>query len=188
MELMTLIRRIQNDEWGAFESLFEQYKNLVYRTAYLMLEDGDEAEEALQEVFLQVYRAIDSYRPEKGAFTTWLYRVTANHCTNRRRKKKFIQGPLSWLDLSWREGSVNIESHLDQKEPIEQALQRLSGKVRDVIILRYYGDLSYAEIAESLKIPVGTVKSRLDWGLRELRRELRLTEIIPGIDQAEAEK
>lgn len=188
MELPKLIQRIQNEDERAFESLFEQYKNLVFRTAYLMLEDGEEAEEVLQDVFLKVYRAIDSYHPEKGAFTTWLYRITVNHCKNRRRKKKFIQGPLSWLDISWRQDSGAVESHIDRKEPIEQALQKLSDKVRDVIILRYYGNLSYAEIAESLDIPVGTVKSRLDWGLRTLRQELSLIGEIPGLGQTEVEK
>jgi len=188
MELMTLIQRIQNGDLEAFESIFGQYKNLVYRTAYLMLGDEDEAEEALQEVFLLVYRAIDSYRPEKGAFTTWLYRITANHCKNRRRRKRLIQGPLSWLDIFRREETGNIESSFYQKEPIEQGLEKLSVLVRDVIILRYYGDLSYAEIAESLEIPIGTVKSRLDRGLKALRQELSQFELDSGISQMEAKK
>ena len=185
MELMKLIQRIKRKDQEAFRLLFEQYKNLVYRTAYLMLNDEYEAEDALQEVFVQVYRSISSYEPAKGAFTTWLYRITSNHCQNRRRRKKFSLVPLSWFQLRADKGSTRLDSRLEQNEPIQKALQNLNDKVRDTVILRYYGELSYAEIAESLEIPIGTVKSRLNMGLKMLQRELELTDANPGLDQEE---
>src|SRR5512146_524048 len=75
----------------AFASLFERYKNLVYKTAYLMLADAGEAEEALQEVFLQVYRRRASYDPQKGAITTWLHRITINYCLGFRRRSRRLE-------------------------------------------------------------------------------------------------
>ena len=84
---MQIILRAKSGDREAFAILFEQYKNLVYKTAYLMLGETTEAEDALQEVFVQVYRSLSGFDHQKAAFTTWLYRVTVNYCLNRRRKK-----------------------------------------------------------------------------------------------------
>jgi RNA polymerase sigma factor (sigma-70 family) len=76
---------------AVFAALFEQYKNLVYKTAFLLLEDTAEADEALQEVFVAVYHSYASYDPQKGAFSTWLHRNTVNYCLGRRRKPVLVQ-------------------------------------------------------------------------------------------------
>jgi RNA polymerase sigma-70 factor (ECF subfamily) len=81
-----LIRRCQVGDEEAFAELFHQYTNLVYKTAYLLLDSAEEAEDALQEVMLQVHRSLSTFDPTRGAFTTWLHRVTVNHCLSRRRK------------------------------------------------------------------------------------------------------
>ena len=188
MELMMLIQQILQDDRTAYEILFRQYKNLVFRTAYLMLGDTHEAEEALQEVFLQVYKAINSYQPEKGAFSTWLYRITANYCKNQLRKRKYLLSSLSWVrETLWNQSSGS-DHQWDHKEPVQKALKNLSEKVREVIVLRYYAEMSYVEIAEALDIPVGTVKSRLDMGLKMMRKELEMTYSEPGIDKKEVIK
>lgn len=156
-----------------FETLFHQYKNLVYRVALLILDDRLEAEDALQEVFLLVYRSYHTYDPEKGAFTTWLYRVTVNHCLKRRRKQKFL---MVSLDSVFSFFSTHPPSMLDEyadKDEIEQAMERLGDSFRIVLILRYFLDLSYDEISQVLQIPLGTVKSRLTRALKTLRREIR---------------
>jgi RNA polymerase sigma factor (sigma-70 family) len=74
--LQLIIIRAQSDDREAFAVLFEQYKNLVYKTAYLMLGETAEAEDALQEIFVQVYKSLSGFDPGKAKFTTWLYRVT----------------------------------------------------------------------------------------------------------------
>ncbi|MBN1537520.1 MAG: sigma-70 family RNA polymerase sigma factor [Anaerolineales bacterium] len=74
----------------SFAGLFERYKNLVYKTATLMLDDPAEAEDALQEVFVLVYKSLSAYHPERGAFSTWLYRITINQCLMRKRKRRCL--------------------------------------------------------------------------------------------------
>jgi RNA polymerase sigma-70 factor (ECF subfamily) len=85
---LDLISHAQAGDREAFAALFEQHKNLVYKTAYLILGDAHEAEDALQEVFLLVHKSLPSFDPRKGAFTTWLYRVTLNFCLNHRRRRQ----------------------------------------------------------------------------------------------------
>lgn len=177
---MDLIRRCQADDEEAFEALFYKYKNLVYKTAYLMLDSADEAEDALQEVFLQVHKSLFTFQPLKGAFTTWLHRITVNHCLSRRRKHHLSIISLDRVSPASLIGHPLSQNRLEDEEAIQQALSRLSEKLRTVVILRYYLELSYAEIAQILNIPVGTVKSRLDLALKTLREELkRVTEDVP---------
>jgi len=177
---MDLIRRSQAGDEQAFAALFHKYKNLVYKTAYLMLGNADDAEDALQEVFVQVHRSLSTFQPSKGAFTTWLYRITINHCLNWRRKRR-----LPFLSLD--EASTSLVNRLPspegrmEEEAVWQTVSRLSEKLRAVVVLRYYWELSYAEMAQILDIPVGTVKSRLDLALKTLRKELEtLTEDAPA--------
>ena len=178
-----LIRRSQAGDEDAFAELFHKYKNLVYKTAYLMLGSTEDAEDALQEIFVRVYRSLSTFQPSKGAFTTWLYRITVNHCLNRRRKRRLFTLPLDRVSpTSSTEHTSSPESPLAEEETIQQALAQLSEKLRAVVILRYYHELSYAEIAQILDIPVGTVKSRLNSALRVLRKELETaaeTDLVP---------
>ncbi len=167
---MHLISRSQAGDQGTFTALFEQYKNLVFKTAYLMLDSVTEAEDALQEVFVLVHRDLPSFDPRKGAFTTWLYRVTVNYCLNHRRKRTFINVPLE--DAPSATAGESPGASLAEEELIRQAVKELSEKQRAVVILRYYWELPYAEISRILDIPLGTVKSRLDLALRTLRRTL----------------
>jgi RNA polymerase sigma-70 factor (ECF subfamily) len=168
-----LIRLSQQGDEQAFAALFEQYKNLVYKTALLMLDDRQDAEEALQDVFVLVYRSLAGFDEKKGAFTTWLHRVTINHCLNHRRKKGVAYDPLDEVTLS--ETADDPETTWDalvEKDRVEQAIAKLSEKQRTVVILRYYWELPYAEIAQILNVPLGTIKSRLDRSLRTLRQIL----------------
>lgn len=163
---LQLINRVQAGDRQAFADLFEQYKNLVYKTAYLMLNNADDAEDALQEVFLLVHKSLSSFDPRKGAFTTWLHRITLNFCLNHRRKRH----PLSLDDISPVPASEFPGAQLAEEEAVLQMTRALSGKQQAVVILRYYWELSYGEIAQILEIPLGTVKSRLDLALKTLRK------------------
>jgi RNA polymerase sigma-70 factor, ECF subfamily len=175
--VLALIRGSAAGDEGAFAALFEQYKNLVFKTALLLLDGAGaaapeaEAEEALQEVFLNVYRSLASYQPERAAFSTWLYRITVNHCLNRRRGRRW-----PWLSLEQLPAGTGAtpspEHALSETDEVRGALRRLSGKLRATVVLRFYADLSYAEIAQVLDIPIGTVKSRLAEALKLLGRDL----------------
>jgi RNA polymerase sigma-70 factor, ECF subfamily len=156
-----------------FADLFERYKNLVYRTAYLMTGDAAEADEALQEVFVRVYHALGAYDPQKGAFSTWLHRITINYCLGQRRRRRLNLQPLEESRL--RPAPEGLETAVErsaEQQVMRQAIARLSPRQRSVLILRYFWDLPYAEIARILDLPLGTVKSRLDLALHSLRQQL----------------
>ncbi len=157
----------------AFADIFEQYKRLVYKTAYLMLGDSAEADEALQEVFVLVYKSLASYDPHKGAITTWLHRITINYCLGHRRKRQILTEPLEEARL------VQLDEPIEaslvkaaERQEVRRAIMALSEKQRAVIILRYYWELPYNEVAQVLAIPVGTVKSRIDLALKTLSLKL----------------
>ena len=157
----------------AFGRLFEDNKNLVYKTAYLMLGSEDEAEEALQEVFILVYKSLSSYDPQKGAFTTWLHRITINYCLGHRRKHRLFFQPMEEenLEMVGEPNEVN-PAILVEKKVIHEMIEQLSAKQRGVLILRFFSGLPYSEIAAILDIPLGTVKSRIVLALKTLRQKL----------------
>jgi len=175
---LQIIIHAQSGDREAFAILFEQYKNLVYKTAYLMLGESAEAEDALQEIFLQVYKSLSGFDPAKAAFTTWLYRVTFNYCLNHRRKKRLLTLPLE--DISPALKSELPGAQLAEEEILQQAIGKLTDRQRAVVILRYFWDLSYAEIAQILDVPLGTVKSRIDLALKTLRKVLEEQETGKG--------
>lgn len=175
---MQFITRAQAGDQEAFASLFEQYKNLVYKTAYLMLGNKDEAEDALQEVFVLVHRSLSGFDARKGAFSTWLHRITCNYCLNQHRKRRATL--LSLEDIPAVFASKFPGEQLAEKQLLDQAIFQLSDRQRVVVILRYYWELPYAEISEILNAPLGTVKSRLDLALKTLRRSLEKKEFRSG--------
>ena len=172
-----LILRAQAGDREAFAGLFEQYKNLVYKSAYLMLGNAHDAEDVLQEVFVLVHRSLAGFDPRKGAFSTWLHRITINQCLNQRRRHNLVT-------VSLEDGPLASEfpgAQLADKEAVWQAMRSLSDKQQAVVILRYYWELPYAEVAQILEIPLGTVKSRLDLALKTLRKTLDEQEMRSGL-------
>lgn len=174
-----LIQRCRAGDQEAFAALYHQYANLVYKTAYLLLGDAQAAEDALQEVFLKVYRSLDGFDPEKGAFTTWLRRVTVNHCLNARRQRRFRL--FCWEDRGAQAPSAAVGQMVSPEElalerenaqEVWAAVQRLSLPLRAALVLRYGESLSYQEIAQVLDVPLGTAKWRVHQALEDLRKEL----------------
>jgi RNA polymerase sigma-70 factor, ECF subfamily len=158
---------------GACALLFDQYKGLVYRTAYLMLEQPQDAEDALQEVFTRVFRALHTYDAERGAFTTWLHRITVNVCLMRQRRSTppdaeldDESGHTSAIQSSTDHDPFALLSRMDQAEHL---LAVLDGDQRAVVVLRFYHDLPYTEIAEIMGTALGTVQSRLGRALKKMR-------------------
>jgi len=187
---LTLLSRCQAGDEDAFAALFHKHKNLVYKTAYLMLGNANEAEDALQEVFVKVYRSLATFQPSKATFTTWLHRITVNYCLNRKRKRRLSVLSLDEIPpASLRDHSPSADERLGEEEAVQQVLSRLSDKQRAVVILRYYWNLSYAEIAQTLGVPLGTVRSRLNLALKTLHRELeRTTKDAPAIGTFRSEE
>jgi len=164
---------------SAFETVFQDYRKMVFKTAYLMTGSKEDAEDILQEVFVSVWRSRDTFNPKKGKLSTWIYRITVNQCLSRRRKKKPVL-------LSLEESNINLPDIKPEGQPEEalvtrleyerliRAMDALDSKHRSVLVLRYFNDLSYDEIAHITGVPLGTVKSRISQALRSLRAQMSI--------------
>jgi RNA polymerase sigma-70 factor (ECF subfamily) len=145
-----------------------------------MLNNADDAEDVLQDVFIQVHHSLNSYDSSKGAFSTWLHRITVNRCLNRRRHWTFFTARLDEIPEHNLPATTISEGQRADIESVQQAINGLSIKLRAVIILRFYWELSYAEISEILNLPLGTIKSRLNLALQTLQSNLK-DELDPAI-------
>ena len=185
-----LIVRYQRGQAAAFSALFERYKDYVYRLALMLLRNSSEAEEVVQETFLDLLRALPRYDVEGPArFETWLYRVSVNRCRMRLRRAR--PPSADWDELAERLVSANPRHDPqttalqgEMRRAVWQAVDRLSDHHRLVIILRYLYDLPYQEIADILDIRLGTVKSRLHTAHRHLRRRLATDQTV--VEEARA--
>lgn len=121
---------------------------------------------------MAVWRSRHTFDPNKGKLTTWLHRITVNKCLERRRKKKLAQVSLEGLDLPGTELSDEALVSRQEYERLLEAMNSLDTKHRAILVLRYFNDLSYEEIARAAGIPLGTVKSRINQGLKLLRGQL----------------
>ncbi|MDD4985713.1 MAG: RNA polymerase sigma factor [Dehalococcoidales bacterium] len=173
----------QQGDVSAFETLYRQYEKLVYRTAYLITGSKEAADDTLQEVFISVWRFRHTYDSNKGKLTTWLHRITVNECSRKKKRKpSTISLEEKMIDLPDMKHQSQPEDVLINKmeyERLLRAMDALDTKHRSILVLRYFNDLSYQEIAEALEIPLGTVKSRINQSLKYLK-----TQMNPG--EAEA--
>lgn len=166
------ISRWQDGDMEAFEALYRQNERLVFKNAYFITGSKEDAEDVLQDVFVSIWKARRAFNPQKARLTTWLYRITVNKCLDRHRKKRL---PAVLLENS---GAEDIEDDRQEigtaleYEELLTALKTLDKKHRAVIVLRYFNELSYEEIAQVAGIPLGTVKSRIYQALKMLRSQL----------------
>ena len=171
----------QHGDVSAFETLYRQYEKLVFKTAYLITGNREIAQDVLQEVFTSVWKYRHTYDPNKGKLTTWLHRITVNECSRKKPRKSSRVFSLEekGIDLPEMKHSYQPEDVLINKmeyDRLLQAMDKLDMKHRSVLVLRYFNDLSYQEIAEALEIPLGTVKSRLNQSLKYLKEQMNTGE------------
>ena len=159
----------------AIERLVETYQQDVYRLTLSILDDPEEADDATQEVILAALRSLDSFRGD-SSLKTWLFSITINLCRSRLQKGKSRERLSQVLQsLFWRE-QTRPESETTQNEAdseLWRAVHKLDDKHRIPVIVRYYHELPVAEIAEMLRIPAGTVHSRLNYARERLRAQLK---------------
>ena len=169
--LSDLVAGCQQRKQGSRDAqrqLYELCHRRVYRLVVRMV-GRQEAADVIQQVFLQVFRAIDRF-DGRSRFETWLYRVTMNEALQHlRRQRRWHWTPLV-SDLV--DCEPNQERHLDYKELLEYALARLAPELRSLFLLREVEKQSYAEIAEVSQIPEGTVASRLNRARQLLKQHL----------------
>lgn len=163
-------------EARAVERLVCAYQQELYRLGLFILNDPDEAEEAVQETFLAALRSLDSFR-EDSSFKTWLYGVAINTCRKRYRRKAIYQRFQTVLQgIFHTQPVIHPEETAIQNETdsrLWQAIQSLDEKQRYPVVLRYYHDLPVAEIAAILQVPQGTIHSRLNLAREKLRAILK---------------
>jgi RNA polymerase sigma-70 factor (ECF subfamily) len=185
-----LVRRCRAGDAHAWEELVRQYQRRVYSICYRFTGSADTAEDLTQDVFIRMYRTLDSYDATRAAFMTWVATMTRNLLVDHFRKSKYdrqtdsLETTLSdasdgiTLGEQLRDPAAGPELRLESREAREQlqrALQRLSPELREAVILRDLQDMDYREIAAVLKVPEGTVKSRINRGRTELGRLLMRT-------------
>ena len=179
------MRRLRDRDEQAFRELIETQRDRVYNITYRMLGNRAEAEDLAQEVFITVFKTIETFR-EESKFSTWLYRVTVNHCKNRikylaRRhdrdrdeldeQSSGVNGAAVGLPMRAAQPDRALESAQTAKI-LQEAIDSLDDDHRVVVVLRDVEDLSIEEICEITELPDGTVKSRLHRARLALRKKL----------------
>lgn len=178
VKTLQLINLCQQGDALAIERLVYEYQPSVYRLAYSILEDGTEADEVAQDVFVAALKALGSYRGD-ASLRTWLYAIAVNVCRDRlhtRRTREQLVKALQALAHIGKRYSASPEDETIRSEGeavIRQAVNALGDKHRLPVILRYYHGCTIDEIARILKINEGTVCSRLSTARDQLRMRLR---------------
>ncbi|HSK66212.1 MAG TPA: RNA polymerase sigma factor [Anaerolineales bacterium] len=170
MDESTLVRHAANGDAAAWESLMVAHQEAVFRLAYLLLGDPDDAEDVAQESFLRAWKHLRSFDPERP-LRPWLLSITANLARNRRRSagRYFAALMRAFRDEPASEGIEERSARNFQASELWQAVQKLSVLDQQIVYLRYFMDLPVAETAEILQVAEGTVKSRLSRALEKLR-------------------
>lgn len=163
---------------SAIEHFVQTYQQDVYRLALSILDDSTEAEDATQDSLLAALRSLDSFRGV-SSLTTWLYSITINicrtHLQRRKRRERLIKilGGILRIYHTRQPSVEELAIHNESNETLWKAIHNMDEKHRIPIVLRYYHDLSVAEIANILRIPEGTVHSRLNTARRLLHGVLK---------------
>jgi RNA polymerase sigma-70 factor, ECF subfamily len=174
-----LIQLVANGDPVALASLYDRYGRLAYGLAYRVLSDGQAAEEAVQDAFLQVWRKAGSFDPERGAgFRAWLLTIVHNRAIDTLRRRGRQESREVELDVNAPfqgdvDPAIEVLGNLD-REQVQQAMATLPADQRKTIEMAYFEGLTHREIAERHGLPLGTVKGRLRLGLHKMHEALVL--------------
>lgn len=185
-----LVRRCLAGDAAAWEDIVKRYNRRIYNICYRFAGSADDAQDLTQEVFIKMYRTLHSYDVGRGAFLTWVTTITRNLLVDHFRKSKQDRMTDS-IDAtpSEHEDAMPLSEQIQDRglppdarvqsretgDSVHQALQKLSPELREAVVLRDLQDMDYREIAAVLRVPEGTVKSRINRGRAELARLLQRT-------------
>ena len=170
-----LYLRIREQNKAALEQLYDRYEKILFSFLCKMTNDRDLAEEALQEVFIKLWRGKGEYDESKGKFPSWLFRMAQNIAVDLIRKRKEPAVPLDEIgDLVSAQTTVeDLAEWQEKKTEIETAVKDLSAEQQNMIQLFYFKGYTHETIAEMCNIPLGTVKSRIRLALKKLKTSLQ---------------
>jgi len=182
----SLVERCAGGDTAAWEELVRTHTRRVYSLCYRFTNNDSEAQDLTQDVFLRIFKTVKSFRAEEGSFTTWMARLTRNLLIDNYRRKRQDrmtdslepQLPILQEQLASNSRPDGLVAGREAKERLQAGLQKLSPELRETLILRDLEELEYREIADILRIPEGTVKSRLNRARTELARILQRTEAL----------
>ena len=176
---LELIKRCLKGEDAAWEALLRAHTPKIYSLCYRFTGSSGDAEDLTQEVFIKVFRTLRSYDPLQAKFSTWVNRVARNHLVDHYRRTRndrvtsTLDERMPIPDNSSRGHPASRVESRERREKLQAGLSNLSPDLREAVILRDLQDLDYAEIAQILEVPEGTVKSRINRGRLELARVLK---------------
>lgn len=177
-----LVKRCLRGDDVAWEALLQAHTHKIYNLCYRFTGRSEDAEDLTQEVFIKVFRTLKTYDPEQAKFSTWLNRIARNHLvdhyrrTRRERATSTLDDQAPIVDHSAGAHPMGRVESRERREILQSGLSKLSPDLREAVILRDLQDMDYAEIAQVLEVPEGTVKSRINRGRLELARVLKRME------------
>jgi RNA polymerase sigma-70 factor (ECF subfamily) len=171
-----LIQQVANRDREAFSNLYDSFSTLVFTLALRMLKTRSDAEDLLQDVFVQLWKQAESYSPERGSPEAWIINITRSRAIDkirsiRRMEKSFVLTD----DPAGAESRENVETSAAESEAklmVNSALAGLPDAQRKVLELAYFDGLTQSEIAARLAEPLGTIKTRMRAGIQRLREML----------------
>ncbi len=182
-DLAALIERCLSGDQSAYATLYDRYAPSLYRLAYSVLLDEQDAEDVLQEVMIYAFRNLHRYDPARGAFRTWLYTITISRCRNARRRKWLPTVALTNLLAAGLEPPAPATDSPEHRaawtevhDSLRRALGMLSPRLREAVALRYGQGLTYREMAEIMECPQKTAESRIRLAHEQLRKALSVAD------------
>jgi RNA polymerase sigma-70 factor (ECF subfamily) len=177
--LEDLIQRCLRGDQRAWEAIVRQHWRKVFNVAYKFVGKHDEAEDLTQEIFLKIFKSLDTF-DRRANFQTWLISVSRNLCIDHyrsvRKERESVDRDVDAAELSPASSDKGPFAALEQRDRVlllRRALGELPRTLRTAVVMRDLQEFSYQEIAERLKLPEGTVKSRINRGRTELARQIR---------------
>jgi RNA polymerase sigma-70 factor (ECF subfamily) len=177
-EIETIARAADGDEM-AQRTLYQTHYAAAFRLAYLLLQDGCDGEEVVQDTFVYLFRNLGRYDPARGTFSAWLRVTLVSRCRNRRRRRRLSPVALDTLDVGSPSAADDPAALLElggAQRAMWEALQQVSPGARDALVLRYYEELPYEEIASVLGCSADAARARVAHGKTQLRRLMTVSE------------
>ncbi|WP_248723954.1 RNA polymerase sigma factor [Seonamhaeicola sp. ML3] len=171
MQLETLVKKFQDKDENAFESLYNMYSQSIHGVIFNIVKDDALADEITQDVFIKAWHKSNSYNSGKGRFFTWILNIARNAAIDKTRSKDFKKNKQN-LNADFFVNIIEASDNLDNKTDaigIKQFVSKLADNCKKIITLLYFKGYTQSEASETLNMPIGTIKTRNRNCIKELR-------------------